>query len=1092
MRWTIINLGDRGISLVEAAVIFPILLITTLVIAGYSIYSYQVGIAQHVMLMVMERAEGNEKLWVPNPYPGEGSNETKYREGLSDLRKSADSLIGTKRFTPVYDYPGAGISQFAFLPPGFCAYFRDSDELYCNDTFVCPETSEMVAIMQQDSEKQEFIFCDIQSGQDVFVPRSLLANYLNPLPKRYVQGSCSRYPQCDSGNEQRICPLAKASQCEPRGTRKYLKLVNDYPTEVVVEFNSNVPLVPLKILKVKQLGAPKTVTAQGCIYSFQWEYTPWGECQGTPTCAASTGTQYRQALCMRVQNECGQPKIQVDPIFCDPTTKAPVTQSCPIAALPPGQWQAGSWSSCSPSCGNGEKRLPYTCVLSPAGCGCIPPTHADDVMACNNGPCITYQCIDSACPAGQTGRVSSCHRFEDGVDVGAGSNCSPACSSTCTTYQCVNSACPAGQTGTLSTCHRFVNGVDAGTGNNCSPACGGTCTAFQCVTSACPSGQTGSLSSCHRFVNGVDVGTGNNCSPTCSSTCVSTECLYRVQYKVMRGGMNIDIPSGAPSEVERCAYDRHSGTSCRWLLSEPVKECTSAGCSVLNDQPFGNYGDCNKCTNCSPGMCYSLAGGGLTYDCLGTLLGCTANQLGQCYFSYLDIPVSQYSFSDTMSCVNAFVRRGYSSDEGWSKCMYMSYDYSTSAYVSTEYYFVLYAEAEARARANCCNLEKTWGYYTYNPSTRKCTNYTGDTSNARICDITVVGGPGTPISLLLNKKQLEDITPTSVNFPLVRHPLHKTVDWYASADSPLLVYDPQHKKQITSAEQLFGNLAFGGVNKGKGKNKEWRDGYEALASLDTNKDEVLAGKELEPLGLWFDRDRDGVSQEGEVQTLAEAGISKLYFNGTRIDEKERHIFADRGYERKLSDGTTEIGASVDWRVAQYEKVGGKSSQSWRTSLLGQGDKLTMPSPRALDSSYLQGAPIRASDISGNWEFTIQDWPTTDGSEARGKLVFDVQESSGLVQGLTEYQVGLYNPEGQLVFQSVLATFKGKIISADKQRGSRLEFRVYNENGPETLSVATLSSSKDEMIGTSRMRQRSKNGQDYSVDYDWTARRLNKK
>ena len=39
----------------------------------------------------------------------------------------------------------------------------------------------------------------------------------------------------------------------------------------------------------------------------------------------------------------------------------------------------------------------------------------------------------------------------------------------------------------------------------------------------------------------------------------------------------------------------------------------------------------------------------------------------------------------------------------------------------------------------------------------------------------------------------------------------------------------------------------------------------SLALLDTNHDGKLSGKELDALALWFDKNRDGVSQPGEVK-----------------------------------------------------------------------------------------------------------------------------------------------------------------------------------------------------------------------------------
>ncbi len=81
-----------------------------------------------------------------------------------------------------------------------------------------------------------------------------------------------------------------------------------------------------------------------------------------------------------------------------------------------------------------------------------------------------------------------------------------------------------------------------------------------------------------------------------------------------------------------------------------------------------------------------------------------------------------------------------------------------------------------------------------------------------------------------------------------------------------LVSDPHRTGRITSGLQLFGNVTFWIF---------WRDGYEALASLDDNNDGVLKGAELEGLALWQDINSNGVSEPGEVRPLAEFGITAL-------------------------------------------------------------------------------------------------------------------------------------------------------------------------------------------------------------------------
>lgn len=67
-----------------------------------------------------------------------------------------------------------------------------------------------------------------------------------------------------------------------------------------------------------------------------------------------------------------------------------------------------------------------------------------------------------------------------------------------------------------------------------------------------------------------------------------------------------------------------------------------------------------------------------------------------------------------------------------------------------------------------------------------------------------------PISLLWNSKVDIELNKTAVAFPLDPFKKGKYYTWKASADAPLLVYDPEHTGKITSAKQLFGDWTFGG------------------------------------------------------------------------------------------------------------------------------------------------------------------------------------------------------------------------------------------------------------------------------------------
>ncbi len=126
----------------------------------------------------------------------------------------------------------------------------------------------------------------------------------------------------------------------------------------------------------------------------------------------------------------------------------------------------------------------------------------------------------------------------------------------------------------------------------------------------------------------------------------------------------------------------------------------------------------------------------------------------------------------------------------------------------------------------------------------------------------------TPIIIpLTHQNRLSDLvsTNTVVPFDLDGSGIQRRWGWI-TPKAAWLVSDPHRTGQITSGLQLFGNVTFWIF---------WRDGYEALASLDNNNDGVLKGSELEGLALWQDVNSNGVSEPGEVWSLVEFGITAL-------------------------------------------------------------------------------------------------------------------------------------------------------------------------------------------------------------------------
>lgn len=87
----------------------------------------------------------------------------------------------------------------------------------------------------------------------------------------------------------------------------------------------------------------------------------------------------------------------------------------------------------------------------------------------------------------------------------------------------------------------------------------------------------------------------------------------------------------------------------------------------------------------------------------------------------------------------------------------------------------------------------------------------------------------------------------------------------------ILVWDPNRTGRITSGLQLFGSVTWWVA---------WPNGYQPLALLDNDGDGWLAGKELPGLAVWVDANANGVSERGEVQSLAQHNIARLATTST--------------------------------------------------------------------------------------------------------------------------------------------------------------------------------------------------------------------
>jgi hypothetical protein len=109
-----------------------------------------------------------------------------------------------------------------------------------------------------------------------------------------------------------------------------------------------------------------------------------------------------------------------------------------------------------------------------------------------------------------------------------------------------------------------------------------------------------------------------------------------------------------------------------------------------------------------------------------------------------------------------------------------------------------------------------------------------------------------------------------------------------------LIYDPRQTGKIDSGIRLFGNVTFWMF---------WQNGYQALATLDDDRDGTLDNTELTGIAVWIDRNRNGSCEPGEVASLAELNIAALRYAHTALpNHPDRIVYAPQGVQFK--DGSS--------------------------------------------------------------------------------------------------------------------------------------------------------------------------------------------
>jgi hypothetical protein len=340
-----------------------------------------------------------------------------------------------------------------------------------------------------------------------------------------------------------------------------------------------------------------------------------------------------------------------------------------------------------------------------------------------------------------------------------------------------------------------------------------------------------------------------------------------------------------------------------------------------------------------------------------------------------------------------------------------------------------------------------------------------------------------PISLEWESNAYERSEEFPVQFPLTAGAGGKWFSWRGSKEFPLLVHDPRGTGQITHARQLFGNFTFG---------KNWHNGFDALRSLDADGSGKIDGAELGTLSLWFDADRDGVSDPGEVQSVLRHGVTALFFGPIQDNGGGDDLVLSVGFERQR-DGRTETGRSIDWFARSYAELpdAAMDMDTRAQEKISRNRRFDSLQSAVLSyDSKQKKEPSAARSVAGSW-----DWQVVEGSTGAGKPL-ELLHSDPV--GVLNFRdtghkalIGYSLLERESVDGGV-REISGYLLvgekGVDENGRTFIEYQLEAVPGQVTRSRAVLSEDGKTLEGTSTVYLASRIGSD-GLSYRWIGRRV---
>jgi hypothetical protein len=351
-------------------------------------------------------------------------------------------------------------------------------------------------------------------------------------------------------------------------------------------------------------------------------------------------------------------------------------------------------------------------------------------------------------------------------------------------------------------------------------------------------------------------------------------------------------------------------------------------------------------------------------------------------------------------------------------------------------------------------------------------NLVDSASANQICGDLSIDVMISPISMIAGSNT--KLPRTIARFAINPYSPERWTIWRGSSTAPLLALDRDKNGRIDDGTELFGEWFRGGIS-GTNERTPWKNGFEALRSLDSDGSGSLEGNELIGVLAWFDRNQNAISEEGELKSLLSIGIRKIRvaqayrpLTGRDLMSDDSVLIDTNGEEARFS--------LIDWYSHTYPSPL-EAINSWR------GDA----EPGDVDDNAPISAPPVKTDLfeqsghqslGGFWTWTIDG---SDGADSGSNGYFMFVQEGSKIAGYTVSEE-LIVPNSKSDVRSVMSSHLlfGVRDYVDNQPGVR--FGVIS-NDTRVANTAYLAQN-GLLIGESQVIR---GGQ--SLTYRWRAKRL---